>query len=203
MKLFSKTFPDGGLIPARCGYGRIGAAGETVSSENLSPQLAWDEVPAGTKSFVIACLDDDVPTDVSERDASGELPATQLRRRFVHWVQVDVDAGVRSVPEGAFRHGTVVPATLGREGINDYSRGGVPAAGECGTGWDGPCPPFFDARPHTYRFFVLALDVERLEGLPVRFRWEDVERLSRGHVLAGAELDGRYTLNPRLAAMLF
>ena len=202
MELTSTTFQDGGLIPARCAYGRIGETGETVSSENLSPQLAWAGVPTGTKSFVVACLDDDVPTDITERDKAGELPATQTRRRFVHWVQVDVASNVLAFPEGAFQHGVSTPAEFGREGINDYSRGAVPSQGTCGTGWDGPCPPFFDARPHTYRFFVLALDVAHLEGLPERFCWSDVERLARGHILETAELDGRYSLNPRVAARL-
>lgn len=202
MELTSTTFIDGGLIPEHCAYGRIGKTGETVLSENVSPQLAWTGAPAGTKSFVVACLDDDVPTDISERDCAGELPATQARRRFVHWVQVDVASDVQAFPEGAFQHGVSTPMQFGLEGINDYSRGGVPYKGTCGMGWDGPCPPFFDARPHTYRFFVLALDVAHLEGLPERFSWSDVERLTRGHILATAELDGRYSLNPRVAARL-
>lgn len=202
MELTSTTFSDGGLIPARCAYGRIGETGKTVSSENLSPQLAWTDIPVGTKSFVVACLDDDVPTDIGERDGAGELPATQTRRRFVHWVQADVASDVLVFPEGAFRHGEATPASFGRGGINDYSRGTVPLEGACGTGWDGPCPPFFDARVHTYRFFVLALDIPQLEGLPERFYWSDVEQLVRGHILATAELDGRYSLNPRVAARL-
>ena len=198
MRISSNTFTDGAFIPERCAFGRMNARGETVSSENLNPHLAWGGAPDGTRSFVLCCLDDDVPTDLSERDAAGELPASQVRRRFVHWVQANVPATLSSIPEGRLRHGADRPAGCGLDGINDYSHGAVPPEGECGTGWDGPCPPFFDARVHTYRFIVMALDVETVPGLPARFTWADVERLTKGHVLATAELDGRYTLNIRL-----
>ena len=46
---------------------------------------------------------------------------------------------------------------------------------------------------------VFALDTESLD-LPAEIRWADVEAAMKPHLLASAELVGRYTLNPRLAA---
>ena len=198
MELQSHTFSEGEMIPERCAYGRLGEGGKTVASENLNPHLAWTDAPEGTKSFVVACLDDDVPTNLEERDHAGEIPAGQIRRRFVHWVQADVAPETTEFPEGALRHGVKTPKKFGLPGINYYSRGTVPEPGSVGTGYDGPCPPFFDARRHYYRFQVAALDVAHLEGLPRTFTWKDVEDRMKGHVLATAELVGRYTLNPRL-----
>ena len=74
------------------------------------------------------CIDDDVPTDLKARDASGELPVDQPRRRFVHWVQIEVAADVSNFPEGVFAQKNV-PAAYGRPGLNDYCRGaGKPEA---------------------------------------------------------------------------
>ena len=90
------------MIPERCAYGRMGEGGQTVRSANLYPGAFVVGAPAGTKSFAVLCIDDDVPTDLKARDASGELPVDQPRRRFVHWVQIEVAADVSNFPEGAF-----------------------------------------------------------------------------------------------------
>jgi hypothetical protein len=62
-------------------------------------------------------------------------------------------------------------------------------------GYDGPCPPWNDSIPHHYVFTLYALDVARcpVEG---RFTGPDVRKAIEGHVLARAEVTGRYTLNP-------
>ena len=118
----------------------------------------------------------------------------------MHWVQPNCPADVTSIAEGALAEERKTTPGFGAVCINDYSRGGTPAPGETGTGYDGPCPPFFDARWHYYRFMVFALDAPRLE-LPENATWQDVDAAMKGHVLASAELVGRYTLNPRLAAL--
>ena len=118
----------------------------------------------------------------------------------MHWVQPNCPADVTSIAEGALAEERKTTPGFGAVCINDYSRGGTPVPGETGTGYDGPCPPFFDARWHYYRFMVFALDAPRLE-LPENATWQDVDAAMKGHVLASAELVGRYTLNPRLAAL--
>lgn len=47
----SPVFVDGGTIPVRC----------TGDGEDISPELVWDSVPAGVKSFALLSLDPDAP----------------------------------------------------------------------------------------------------------------------------------------------
>ena len=119
MILTSTTFAEGERIPARCAYGRVGPSGDTVPSENLNPQLSWSEAPEGVKSWLVCCLDDDVPQDFDGRDLSGEMPASMARRRFVHWVQADVPASVTSIAEGALSNEKKLAPGFGRSGIKD------------------------------------------------------------------------------------
>ncbi len=52
--------------------------------DNISPHLMWDDVPAGTKSFVVTCYDPDAPT------GSG----------WWHWVVANLPADTRVLPQG-------------------------------------------------------------------------------------------------------
>ena len=63
-------------------------------------------------------------------------------------------------------------------------------------GYDGPCPPWNDARLHHYQFRLYALDVAKLD-LPDAFDWQQMQQALRGHVLAEAHWIGTYTLNPQ------
>ena len=123
MKITSDNFKQGDFIPEALAWGRIGEGGSTVRSTNLNPQLSWTDAPEGTASFVLACLDDDVPTDLAERDASGEIPVSQPRRRFVHWVQPNCPVDVTSIAEGALAEERKTTPGFGAVCINDYRRG--------------------------------------------------------------------------------
>ncbi len=208
MRLHSDSFAPGARIPAEFAFGRRGDAGEPcVLSTNRSPHLAWDGVPGGTRSFVLLCIDPDAPSrpdDVNRPDR--EVPAELARCEFSHWAMIDIPAGCFELAAGACSDG-VTPrgkrAPTGpagsRQGLNDYTgwfAGDADMGGDY-LGYDGPCPPYNDAREHRYAFRLYALDVERLD-LPARFTAADVIRVMPGHVLAEAELVGRYTLNPRL-----
>ncbi|HDI5975650.1 TPA: kinase inhibitor, partial [Escherichia coli] len=54
MKLISNDLRDGDKLPHRHVFNGMGYDGD-----NISPHLAWDDVPAGTKSFVVTCYDPD------------------------------------------------------------------------------------------------------------------------------------------------
>lgn len=202
MKLDSQSFHNGQPIPAEFAAGDAnGFAG------NRNPQLSWREVPEGTRSFVLLCVDPDVPTVpelVGRDDVS--IPLDQVRGEFVHWVMVDIPVELREIAAGSCSdgftaHGKVQPAgpAGARQGLNDYTGWFAGDAQMGGTyrGYDGPYPPFNDERLHRYFFRLFALDLPRL---PVEgdFSAADALRAMQGHVLAEAALHGTYTLNPAL-----
>lgn len=196
MKLMSHDFEHGQWIPPECAYGRL-VNGQFALSENLNPHLVWTNLPEGTKSLVIACVDPDVPTNREALNEMGEIPEDQPRRDFVHWLVWDVSPEVTELQKGEASvgdetTGKTFAKPIGIEALNDYTRNG-----EIHRGYDGPCPPGFDARLHGYEFAVYALDVESL-GLPDTARWEDVRATMASHILGMALLQGIYSLNPRL-----
>ncbi|MCU0773026.1 MAG: YbhB/YbcL family Raf kinase inhibitor-like protein [Ideonella sp.] len=207
MKLWSDSWINGEAIPARHAAGRLDRHGHVENSDNLSPPLAWGDVPAGTRSFSLICHDFDVPSvadDVNRPDR--EVPEDLPRIDFFHWVLADLPVGITSLREGEFSSGFVArgkpgPATLhgARHGLNDYTRwfSGDPAMAGPYFGYDGPFPPFNDSLVHHYVFTLYALDVERA---PVAdpFDGNALRRAIYPHVLAEATLSGTYTLNRRL-----
>jgi len=95
MKLWSDSWVNGERIPVKYAAGRPDPAANVTFSDNLSPHLAWSEVPAGTKSFALICHDFDVPSrgdDVNKADR--EVPADLPRVDFFHWVMVDLPASL-------------------------------------------------------------------------------------------------------------
>jgi Raf kinase inhibitor-like YbhB/YbcL family protein len=71
MKLSSPAFTDGGVIPPRF----------TCDGQDVSPPLAWTEVPDGTAAFALTVLDPDA-------------------RGFVHWLLSNIPGDVRELSEG-------------------------------------------------------------------------------------------------------
>lgn len=207
MKLWSTSWANGDRIPPRYAAGRIDPAGGVTFSDNVNPHLAWDEVPAGTRSFALICHDFDVPSrgdDVNKPDR--EVPADLPRVDFFHWVMVDLPPTLGQLAEGEFSRGFTPrgksgPATLhgARHGLNDYTgwfAGDAERAGQY-FGYDGPFPPFNDSLVHHYVFTLYALSLPRVpvEGA---FTGAQVRQAIAGHVLAEATHSGTYTLNRRL-----
>ena len=203
MRIWSDSFPAGGLIPS--GFALGAAAG---FGGNRNPHLAWDDVPAGARSLVLLCIDPDAPTvpeTVGREDM--QIPVEQPRGEFVHWAMVDIPPQVQGIAEGSCSDGPTArgkarpPGPAGaRQGLNDYTgwfAGDADMAGDY-HGYDGPYPPSNDARVHRYFFRLFALDVARLE-VPDRFTAADALRAMQGHVLAEAAVHGTYSLNPSLA----
>jgi Raf kinase inhibitor-like YbhB/YbcL family protein len=102
---------------------------------------------------------------------------------FVHWVLYDLPPKARVLPEG-IPPSESVPGG-GTQGLNDFGR----------VGYGGPCPPA--GPPHRYVFTLSALDTQL--GLAPRTRAAEVRRAMRNHVLAEAQLVGRFARGGRRA----
>lgn len=91
--LTSTDFEPGGALP-RSAYAKEG---------NLSPQLAWSDLPAGTRSLVLTAFDADAP-----------IPGG-----LWHWILTDIPATVTALPAGVLPEGAVpVPNDLGVAGYS-------------------------------------------------------------------------------------
>jgi hypothetical protein len=152
LKLTSESFVQNEMIPIR----------HTCDGQDISPELSWTEVPAGTKSLVLIVDDPDAPDPADPK------------MTWVHWVLYNIPSDINGLPEGASVE--VLPSgTL--EGINDWKR----------TGYGGPCPPI-----GTHRYFhkLYAVDTV-LPDLkhPTKARLEEA---MQDHVIEYIELIGLY-----------
>jgi len=203
MKLRSDSFNDGDFLPIQYAFGKRSAEGQIDLSDNRNPHFAWSDLPQGTKSIALLCIDRDVPTKPDDVNQVGRVvPADLPRTDFSHWVLVDV-ASTATLVEGAYCDGVTAKGKDGpegphgsRQGINDYTGWFASDPEMAGDyyGYDGPCPPFNDSIVHRYRFTVYALDVERL-GVDGKFTSEDVQSAMQGHVLGQASMSAKYTIN--------
>ena len=199
MRMRSNSFGHGEPIPAEFALGAPDGFGG-----NRNPHVAWDEVPDGTRSFVLMCIDTDAPTDPALVACEAPIPVAHPRGDFVHWVVADIPAGVREVAAGAASDGVArrgkpaggLAGIGGRQGLNDYTGWFAADADMRGDyhGYDGPYPPAHDLRTHRYFFRVFALDVDALD-LPAKFTAADVFRAMHGHVLGEAAEYGTYSLH--------
>ena len=203
MQLRSDSFNDGDYIPTQYALGKTSADGKIDLSDNKSPHLAWSDLPKGTKSVAIVCIDTDAPTKPDDVNQEGRMVPPDLPRAdFSHWVLVDL-APDATVAEGAFRDAVTAKGKDRPEGpqgtrcgINDYTgwfAGDPDMAGDY-YGYDGPCPPFNDSIVHHYRFTVYALDADRV-AVDGRFAVGDVLAAIEGRVLGEASLVAKYKIN--------
>ena len=198
MRIHSDSFEHRQPIPAEFALGAPGGFGG-----NRNPHLAWDDAPAGTRSFALLCIDTDAPTDGAlVANAAVPIPVAHPRGDFVHWAVADIPAGTREIPAGSCSDGLRQRGKPGGRdagglsGRNDYTgwfAGDAQMGGDY-FGYDGPYPPPHDLRVHRYFFRVFALDVATLD-LPAAFTAADLFRAMHGHVLAEASTYGTYSLN--------
>lgn len=199
MHLHSESFKLLQAIPDAFAFG-VPTTGEMRHGGNRNPHLVWSGAPDGTRSFVVLCIDTDVPAEFRNANKPDRtLPRSLPRTEFTHWVMVDVPADVTEIAAGSCSDGVIEggkqspPGPAGsRQGRNDYGDEAAPWYG-----YDGPCPPFNDERLHHYHFHVHALDVERID-VPANFGLDEVNKAIQGHVLASATLTGTYTRNIKL-----
>ena len=166
---------------------------------NTNPRVTWSNVPAGTKSLALLVVDHDVPVDRRKANKKGKVIAEKaIRQDFYHWVLADIPPTVTEINKGQDSKGVNADGKptgktpYGVTGLNDYSKAGAPQHG----GYDGPCPPWNDARIHNYHFQLFALDVPSLKlDQHGRFTGSEVMGAMRGHILGQSEVVGSYTLN--------
>jgi Raf kinase inhibitor-like YbhB/YbcL family protein len=156
IRIRSSAFENGQPIPKR----------HTGDGEDLSPPLAWDGVPEGTKELALIVDDPDAPTP----------------QPWVHWVLYKIPGDVRELPEAIAVGGRVERPRAALQGRNSWSSGKT-------IGYRGPAPPPKHG-VHHYRFKLFALDV------PLRLNPSldkaAVLKAMQGHVLAEGELVGTY-----------
>jgi Raf kinase inhibitor-like YbhB/YbcL family protein len=95
---------------------------------------------------------------------------------WVHWVVYNIPASVTSIGEAFPPKRKTENGTL--QGINSFNR----------TGYGGPCPP---SGTHRYYFKIYALDIV-LNLNPGETTKETLQRAMRSHVIAQAEIMGKY-----------
>ena len=95
---------------------------------------------------------------------------------WVHWVLYDLPGDARMLEEGVAKDRQLTNGA--RQGRNDFGK----------IGYNGPCPP--KGGPHRYFFKVYALD--KKTNLKAGASKAELERAMKGHILAQAEVVGRF-----------
>jgi Raf kinase inhibitor-like YbhB/YbcL family protein len=162
MMLTISGWPDGGQIPAKF----------TQAGEQVSPELKWTNVPAGTVSFVVNMLDPDV--------AIQRGTETQP-----HWIFWNIPGSATGLPEGVKAGGELPDGSRQISASGPQYRGpGAPATGPL----------------HHYTFEVYALDTKldvtaSTNDQPIPAALEtrsNVLKAMQGHVLGKAVYVGLF-----------
>lgn len=106
------------------------------TGENLSPQLSWKNVPAGTKSFAVTMYDGNAPT------GSG----------WWHWVLFNLPANITELPTGAGNPAKKLLPPSVIQSVTDFGA----------AGYGGPCPPEGHGF-HKYEITIHALKTDKLD----------------------------------------
>ena len=120
LTLTSSAFKNGEAMPSRY----------TCEGDDVSPPLAWDGVPDGTKSFALIMDDPDAPDPKAPKIV------------WVHWLLYNLPADARELAQGAATSGLPRGAATG---INNFKH----------NSYGGPCPPI---GRHRYFHKLYALD---------------------------------------------
>ncbi|HVE51917.1 MAG TPA: YbhB/YbcL family Raf kinase inhibitor-like protein [Ramlibacter sp.] len=129
--LRSADFAEQDTLPKEFVHHAMGAGGN-----NVSPQLAWSDPPAGTKSFALTMYDPDAPT------GSG----------WWHWVVYDLPTNTTGLPRGAGAAGGANLPQGAKQGRTDFGS----------KEYGGAAPPPGHG-PHRYIFTLYALNVDKLD----------------------------------------
>ena len=142
----------------------------TADGKNISPPLAWSNLPAGTREIAMIHEDPTAPTP----------------QPFVHWVIYKIPATAKGLPENiAMDASAPMPPDLAGalQGTSGFKR----------VGYRGPAPPK-PGRIHEYHFIVYALS----EPLDVQAGLTKAQLLEamKGKVIGQGEIIGTYERKP-------
>ena len=160
-RLFSSDLTEGGVLPKEQVFNAMGFDGG-----NTSPQLAWENPPEGTQSFVVTMYDPDAPT------GSG----------WWHWIVANIPADVAELAKGSGSGKASLPSGASQT-RNDFGF----------AGFGGAAPP--PGAPHHYILTVHALKVDKLELDPLA-SGAMVGFMIYMHSLGKATLTVTYGVNP-------
>lgn len=154
--LTTTAFPDGGPIPVKY----------TQAGEQVSPALAWSNVPEATQSFVLHMRDPDVARNKTTEDQ-------------VHWLVWNLPGTAKGLPEGVPKGPQLPDGSQQISASGPVYRGpGAPATGPL----------------HHYTFELYALDT-KLDLQPGADAWETRTKVwtaMNGHILGKAVYVGLF-----------
>ena len=121
MKLSSTAFKEGDIIPIKY----------SCDGKDISPPLAWNDPPVGTRVFALIMDDPDAPRGV-----------------FTHWVLFNLPGNIRQLEEG-------IPAQKqlhngASQGKNDFGK----------IGYGGPCPHHGPAHRYFFSLCALDKELD-------------------------------------------
>ena len=128
--LTSETFKDGQMLPRKAA--NKNPQNPNCVGENVSPQLSWTGVPAGTKSFALTMVD----------------PEGRGGLGVFHWVAYGIPPNVTSFAEGEVsKDGDKFVGGKSTQGVGYYS---------------GPCTPPGSPHHYTFLIISTDLDAKEL-----------------------------------------
>ena len=92
-RIYSPAFSEGGPIPRA----------HTCDGADLSPPLAWSELPDGTRELALIMDDPDAP-----------------KGTWVHWVLYGLAPTVSGLPAGVPRDAELKGGLSARQGVTDF-----------------------------------------------------------------------------------
>ncbi len=125
LPISSSSFANGGAIPKKF----------TCDGVDVSPQLAWTEPPAATKSFALLADDPDAPVG-----------------NWNHWTVWNMPASLRELQEGVSQDARLADGT--EQGRNDFGK----------IGYNGPCPPPGKPHRYYFKLFALDAKLDLKPG---------------------------------------
>lgn len=168
MKLHSKSIIHGYFDDK---FGHRGTQFLKDKKPNRSFHLAWENLPADTKSLALTFVDHDA------------IPVCGFS--WIHWTVANIDPLLGELPENASVDMNLL------EGVTSWNSGILPREWyldkEDATGFGGCAPP---DQPHRYTVNVYALDTKL--NLSRGFFLNELLKAMEGHILDKATIHGYY-----------